>query len=174
MLGSRGIKAKLDSSRGWDHGVFIPLLLAYPDAKYPVVSVSLHASLDPKLHYEVGEALAPLRDEGVLIIASGMSFHNMSAFDLSAGSDRTLKGTDFDEDLRKACEAEDVTIRKEKLVSWESFRGARFCHPQEEHLIPLMVAAGAGGEEKGRIVHSGAFAGSKITSFAFGQTASSM
>ena len=170
-LASAGIKSKLDSARAWDHGVFVPLMLAYPDARYPIVSISLNSSLDPKLHYQVGEALAPLREEGVLIIASGMSFHNMSAFDFRADRNSPLKGSQFDEDLRNACMAKEAGKRKALLINWEAFREARYCHPQEEHFIPLLVAAGAGGNDVGRVAHSGAFSGTRITSFMFGQKA---
>ena len=80
MLSQAGLPAAADSARGYDHGVFIPLKVAFPEAQIPVVTLSLDASLDPQLHLAAGRALAPLRDEGVLIIGSGMSFHNLRAY----------------------------------------------------------------------------------------------
>lgn len=158
LLTTAGITCRLDNDSKWDHGVFIPLMLAYPEANIPVVSISLHSSLDPKLHYKIGEVLKPLRDQGVLIIASGMSFHNMREFK-SDPLNGQLKGSKFDEDLQKACLSENHRKRKELLTNWETFHEARYAHPTEEHFIPLMVAAGAAGEDKGAIAHSGQILG---------------
>ncbi len=141
LLVDAGLKASVDAERGFDHGVFIPLLLAFPDAHIPVVEMSVDASLDPKLHIAAGAALAPLREQGVLIIGSGMSFHNMRAY----GDPRaTAPSQAFDTILSDAAlSAPDA--RAGKLAGWAGMESARFSHPREEHLIPLMVAAGAGG-----------------------------
>jgi aromatic ring-opening dioxygenase catalytic subunit (LigB family) len=80
LLSAYGVPTRLDPSRGWDHGTFVPLKLMFPHADVPVVALSLHSSLDPDLHINMGRALAPLRSEGVFIIGSGMSFHNFAYF----------------------------------------------------------------------------------------------
>ena len=80
LLKQAGLPAGLSANRGFDHGVFVPLKVAFPEAKIPVVSLSLAASLDPALHLAAGRALAPLRDEGVLLVGSGMSFHNLRGY----------------------------------------------------------------------------------------------
>jgi aromatic ring-opening dioxygenase catalytic subunit (LigB family) len=139
LLGAAGLRSTVDAERGWDHGVFIPLKVAFPDATIPVVEMALDRSLDPALHLAAGAALAPLRDEGVLIIGSGMSFHNMRAY----GDPRaTETSRQFDEWLAAACAAP-ADERAWQLIRWGEAPGGRFSHPREEHLIPLMVAAGA-------------------------------
>mmetsp|Transcript_9744 Transcript_9744/g.22992 ORF Transcript_9744/g.22992 Transcript_9744/m.22992 type:complete len:191 (+) Transcript_9744:221-793(+) len=95
-----GQEAKLDPKRGYDHGVFVPLLIAYPEADVPVCCLSLKAGLDPSEHIQIGEALTPLRDEGVLIVGSGVSFHNMREFDRTGRG--KPKGVAFDTALQAA------------------------------------------------------------------------
>ena len=138
LLRGAGLPATIDAERGLDHGVFIPLKVAFPDAAIPVVEMSVDLSLDPALHLAAGRALAPLRDEGVLIVGSGMSFHNMRGY----GDPRFTAPSDaFDAWLTKAVEA-DAETRTAELGHWEDAPAARASHPREEHLIPLMVAAG--------------------------------
>ncbi len=161
LLGAAGLKASIDMERGWDHGVFIPLKVAFPDADIPVVEMSLDASLDPALHIAAGEALAPLRDEGVLIIGSGMSFHNMRAY----GDPRaTVPSRAFDVALTNAVSATPQE-RARQLDGWQSLDFARYSHPREEHLLPLMVAAGAGG--KAHKTYSETVTETDISGFAF-------
>ncbi|HTM95897.1 MAG TPA: class III extradiol ring-cleavage dioxygenase [Croceibacterium sp.] len=140
LIEAAGLPAAIDPARGFDHGVFVPLKVAFPDADIPVVQMSLHASLDPALHVAAGRALAPLRDEGVLVLGSGMSFHNLRAY----GDARAAMPSEaFDEWLGHAA-ALPFGARAEALSRWsEEAPFARFCHPREEHLLPLMVAAGA-------------------------------
>jgi aromatic ring-opening dioxygenase catalytic subunit (LigB family) len=139
LLQAAGLPSAIDPQRGFDHGVFVPLKVALPDADVPVVQMSLHASLDPALHLAAGEALAPLRDEGVLVLGSGMSFHNLRAMGdpRAAGPSR-----EFDTWLAAAASAP-APERSEQLARWDQAPYARLCHPREEHLVPLMVAAGA-------------------------------
>lgn len=113
LLDTAGIKHRFNTERGYDHGVFVPLLM-YPDADIPVVQVSLRSDLDPRFHLELGAALAPLRDEGVLIVGSGMSYHNMSTF-MRAGV--KLDSQAFDEWLGSACAAEPAS-RRAMLGQW--------------------------------------------------------
>jgi aromatic ring-opening dioxygenase catalytic subunit (LigB family) len=152
LLGQAGLSSKAHSTRGFDHGVFIPLLLMFPAADIPVVQLSLVNSLDPQLHLQAGKALEPLRDEGVLIIGSGMSFHNMRGY----GDPRFGPVSDqFDDWLTRAVEAAPAQ-RHQALVDWAQAPYARLCHPPraEEHLLPLMVVAGAAGAGAGRRVFS--------------------
>ncbi|KHK89831.1 aromatic ring-opening dioxygenase LigA [Novosphingobium malaysiense] len=138
MLDVSGLTASIDCVRGWDHGVFVPMKVAFPDADIPCLAMSLDRSLDPDLHLRAGRALAPLRDEGVVIVGSGSSFHNMRAMADSALAQCSI---DFDAWLHDAVTSQpdrrDVALR-----NWERAPNARISHPREEHLLPLMVAAG--------------------------------
>lgn len=139
LLESAGLPAAIDPERGFDHGVFVPLKMAFPHADVPVVQMSLHASLDPAIQLAAGRALAPLRDEGVWIVGSGMSFHNLRAM----GDPRALEPSlAFDRWLAGAVAAP-AGERTALLEEWDTAPYARLCHPREEHLLPLMVAAGA-------------------------------
>jgi len=139
LLRGAGLSAFEDAERGLDHGVFVPLKVAFPDAHVPVVEMSVERSLDPELHRRAGAALAPLRDEGVLILGSGMSFHNMRGY----GDPRfTEPSRAFDRWLSAAAAADPET-RRRRLADWANAPAARLSHPREDHLIPLMVAAGA-------------------------------
>lgn len=139
LLAAAGLDAGVDGDRGLDHGVFIPLMVAWPDAAVPVVELSLDKGLDPVLHLAAGQALAPLRDDGVLVLATGMSFHNMRGY----GDPRfTAPSRAFDAWLTEALEMEGPA-RASQLARWDAAPQARACHPREEHLLPVMVAAGA-------------------------------
>ncbi|HTZ71513.1 MAG TPA: class III extradiol ring-cleavage dioxygenase [Acetobacteraceae bacterium] len=139
LLGAAGVRAAVDDARGLDHGVFVPMKVAFPEAAIPVVEMSVDRDLDPALHLAAGQVLAPLRDEGVLIIGSGMSFHNMRGY----GDPRfTAPSEQFDAWLTQSL-ALPGPARAERLRAWETAPAARLCHPQAEHLLPLMVAAGA-------------------------------
>ena len=139
LLDGHGIKAGVDATRGLDHGVFAPLKVAFPDADIPLVEMSVDRSLDPALHLAAGQALAPLRTEGVLILGSGMSFHNMRAY----GDPRaTAPAEAFDRWLVESATM-DGAGRAERLAQWANAPSGRFAHPDAEHLLPLMVAAGA-------------------------------
>ncbi|MCP8686439.1 DODA-type extradiol aromatic ring-opening family dioxygenase [Marinobacterium sedimentorum] len=169
LLARAAIPCTQEHKRGLDHGVFIPLKLAIPDADIPVVQLSLRAGLDPAEHLALGKALAPLRDEGVLIIGSGMSFHNMQR--LRQGGDRTDPDSiRFDHWL-----AETVALsqaeREQRLVNWAQAPGGRASHPAEEHLLPLHVIAGAAGEDPGQKVFEDRVMGSVQSAFIFGTTA---
>jgi len=146
LLKEAGLPAATDPSRGYDHGVFVPLKVVFPQARIPVVTLSLAASLDPALHIAAGQALAPLRDEGVLIVASGMSFHNLRAY---FNPQVRRRAGAFDAWLTRAVESP-ACERNELLKNWRSAPFAAYAHPREEHLAPLFVAAGAGGDAPGR------------------------
>jgi len=162
LLRAADLQAAVDPEHGFDHGVFIPLKVAWPDAEVPIVEMSVDASLDPALHVAAGRALAPLRDEGVVIIGSGLSSHNLRAM----GDPRFLAPSrEFDDWLGEAVALEGAE-RAERLAQWASAPSARMSHPREEHLIPLMVAAGAG-DAKGRRLYNDEVLGSVVSAYRF-------
>lgn len=165
LLADAGIVHRFDDQRGFDHGVFVPLLLMYPDADIPVVQVSLRSDLDAGFHLDLGAALAPLRREGTLILGSGLSYHNMAAF---MTSDAASSSSVFDTWLTSACEAR-PEHRRQLLTEWEMAPAARLAHPREEHLLPLMVTAGAAGDDIGRRVFVDQAMGATIAAYAFGR-----
>jgi aromatic ring-opening dioxygenase catalytic subunit (LigB family) len=165
LLHAAGFATAREEERGYDHGTFVPMMVALPEAKIPVAQLSLVAGLDPATHLAIGRALAPLRDDGILIIGSGFSYHNLRMF----GDPRARPVSErFDEWLRTAAESRDPEERSRLLADWESAPGARACHPRSEHLLPIHIAAGAGGTEPGRCAFSGLVMGVKTSSFAFG------
>jgi aromatic ring-opening dioxygenase catalytic subunit (LigB family) len=171
LLSLAGIEHAREMSRGLDHGVFIPLKVAFPEADIPVVQMSLQASLDPESHLAIGRALAPLRRESVLIIGSGMSYHNMHSLRRSAG----LINPDsqiFDEWLVETVSLPQAE-REARLKLWARAPGARASHPREEHLLPLHVVAGAAGDDAGRRVFRDEVLGSVQSAFQFGGQADS-
>ncbi len=166
QLNAAGIANRQDDSRGFDHGMFIPLKLMFPQADIPVVQLSLRNDLDPQAHLAVGQALASFREEGVLIIGSGMSFHNMRGY----GDPRfTALSETFDQWLTETVEAVPQQ-RWANLSHWSRAPHATDCHPlgSEEHLIPLMVVAGAAGEDAGRKVYSEQVLETRLSAFRFG------
>jgi aromatic ring-opening dioxygenase catalytic subunit (LigB family) len=163
-LEASGIPSAGDAARGFDHGVFVPLKVAIPEPRWPTVQLSLVAGLDPAAHIAIGRALAPLREQGVLLIGSGMSYHNMRAFRTPSAHGASAR---FDAWLGAAVEAEPAA-RDRQLVSWSEAPAARESHPREEHLLPLMVVAGAAGEDAGRRVFHDEVMGAVVSAFMFG------
>lgn len=162
LLRAAGLPSAVDPERGFDHGVFVPMKVAFPDADIPIVQMSIETGYDPALHVRAGEAIAPLREEGVLIIGSGMSFHNLRAFrDPRAEAPSRM----FDQWLTQAAQAAPAE-RATLLARWDEAPAARICHPREDHLIPLMVAAGASGSA-GRHDYSELVMGSAISGYSF-------
>jgi aromatic ring-opening dioxygenase catalytic subunit (LigB family) len=161
LLKKNGINSFVDSDYGWDHGVFIPLKVMFPDETIPVVAMSLQANLDPMQHCAIGQSLQSLRDENVLIIGSGMSYHNLRRFDEFAPEsllfhnwlDSALNGTWSERSLQ--------------LANWQLAPGGRNSHPREEHLLPLMVASGAGSDLPGKAIWRGEVGRSCIGAWAF-------
>jgi aromatic ring-opening dioxygenase catalytic subunit (LigB family) len=169
LLGAAGIKASLDPARGFDHGTFSMLYPVYPEADMPVVQLSVQVELDPRTHLEAGRALAPLRDEGVLIIGSGLSFHNLRLF----GPAGRVASQQFDAWLRHVLLDLPPHERAAALQRWSEAPSAREAHPREDHLLPLMVALGAAQDEPAACVyHEDDFFGSlAVSSFRFGEAA---
>ncbi len=166
LIEAAGMPARVDTQRGFDHGTFSPLAVIYPEANVPVLQLSLKTGLDPEDHLALGRALAPLRDEGVLIVGSGLSYHNLREFGARA------KGASqaFDHWLQQTVVAASAAERSVQLTAWETAPSARQAHPREEHLLPLMVAVGAAEAEAGTCVyHEDDFMGGvAASSFRFG------
>jgi aromatic ring-opening dioxygenase catalytic subunit (LigB family) len=163
LLEHAGFSTAENRERGYDHGTFVPLKVAYPDADVPCVQLSLLASLDPNEHMKMGRALAPLRDEGVFIIGSGQTYHNLRAFHRRAAPVAEA----FDAWLRDTATAEPAD-RDRRLADWTSAPFARHAHPREEHLLPMMVVAGAAGRDRGTVAYNGTFAGLRLSAYHFG------
>jgi len=165
LLAEAGFSTAEAVERGYDHGVFVPLLLATPDADIPVVQLSLRGDLDPAAHLAAGRALAPLRDEGVLIVGSGMTWHNMRGFSPAF----TAKSEAFDAWLGEAMA--DPARRDEAIRHWDQGPYAREAHPREEHLAPLFVAAGAAQGEPGRVAFRDVAMDVALSGYEFGRPA---
>jgi aromatic ring-opening dioxygenase catalytic subunit (LigB family) len=165
LLEGAGIAAAIDAGRGFDHGTFVPLAVMYPGAEIPVVQLSLKHGYDPAEHLAVGRALAPLRDEGVLIVGSGLSWHNLRMLGPAAREPSQA----FDAWLHEAMQAEPAQ-RSKLLVNWEAAPAARIAHPEEDHFVPLMVAVGAAQADPAtRVYHERDFMGGvTAASYRFG------
>jgi len=164
LLAAAGIDSEAEPARGFDHGVFVPLKVMVPAADIPTVVLSLRPDLDPAFHRRVGAALAALRDDGVLILGSGNSYHNMRGF---MAGDGLAASRGFDEWLRGAVGLHGPS-RAAALDRWAGAPGAVESHPREEHLIPLMIAAGAAADEPGAAVFSDVIMGAQLTCVRFG------
>ena len=165
LLQSAGITARLDPARGFDHGTFVPMAVMYPDASVPVLQLSLKRGLDPQDHLAAGRALAKLRSEGVLVLGSGSSYHNLRML----GPEAKEPSAAFDDWLQHTLEGTDFEKRSIALAFWETAPSARVAHPREEHLLPLMVALGAAEQDTAtRFYHENTFFGSgSVSSFMF-------
>ena len=166
LLDAGGLPVRLDDRRGYDHGTFVPLYAMYPEADIPVLQLSIKRGYDPESHLAAGRALAPLRSEGILIIGSGLSYHNLRQMGPTAREPSKA----FDDWLDASLRESDPQVRRERLMSWHRAPAARIAHPREDHLIPLMVAVGAAEQETAhRIYHEDAFFGGVVvSSYRFG------
>ena len=164
LLAAAGIGSARDDARGYDHGVFVPMLKVLPDADISVLAMSICADMDPARHVAIGRALAPLRREGVLILGSGLSFHNLrTIFDGRPG-----EAVAWNDWLVDAVTEPDAGRRDARLAGWAEAPGARMAHPREDHLIPLMVVAGAAGLDVGRLAFADTMANKPVSGFQFG------
>jgi len=144
LLSNAGFAAVLDDRRGFDHGLFVPLKIMYPDADIPCVQLSLINSLDPETHLAIGTALQEINHDNLLIIGSGFSFHNMRAFFAPDTDESKMMNTAFETWLLDTCSNRAISEkdRTQRLVRWTDAPYARYCHPREEHLLPLHVCYG--------------------------------
>lgn len=147
LLRMANIPGHLDSTRGLDHGAWVPLMLMYPKADIPVTQLSIQTPLGPRHHYKLGEALAPLRDEGVLIVGSGAATHNLREF-RHQGIDTPAYSwvTEFSEWVANRIEEKNI----ESVFEYRTGapHGVRN-HPTEDHFVPLFAALGAVGARAG-------------------------
>ncbi|WP_408873487.1 DODA-type extradiol aromatic ring-opening family dioxygenase [Gluconobacter roseus] len=166
LLRDRGMACTENVTRGLDHGVFIPFMLAFPDADIPVVEISLPGSLDAAGVLKLGEMLVPLRDGNILIVGTGMTYHNMRHL-MRPDAVSDAQSVAFDTWLQQAVEAPPAR-RIQSLLDWEHAPFARECHPQPEHLLPLMFAAGAAGTDAGHRDYNDIVMGKALSGFRFG------
>jgi len=164
LLERRGLRTALDAERGFDHGTFVPLKLAVPNADIPVLQVSLLQGLDPEQHIAIGQALAPLRAEGVFFIGSGSSYHNMRGFNQRDALEPSRR---FDAWLVETATLPPLE-REAALVRWADAPAARDCHPREEHLLPLHVMAGAADGDGASFPFQGEMMGVRASAVQFG------
>lgn len=166
LLNVNAIDARLDAQRGFDHGLFVPLKIMYPDATIPCVQISLVNTLDPEMHVNIGKALAELKNENILIIGSGFSFHNLRAFTQQAMNSADNDNELFENWLVETCTSNAINAseRKSRLIKWSDAPSARYCHPREEHLLPLHVCYGVS-ESEARLVFHDYVMGKKTSAF---------
>jgi aromatic ring-opening dioxygenase catalytic subunit (LigB family) len=169
LIEGAGLPARLDAQRGFDHGAFAPLAVMYPQADVPVLQLSLRSGYDPAEHLAVGRAIAPLREQGVLILGSGLSYHNLRRM----GPQAALPSSQFDDWLQQTLVASSASLRLQRLIEWTQAPAARVAHPEEDHLMPLMVAVGAAQQEAAACIYheDGFFGGVSVSSFRFGPPA---
>lgn len=143
LLQNAGIPTALKGNRGFDHGMFVPLKILFPEADVPVIQVALFNHMDAEKHLELGRALSALQRDKVLVVGSGFSFHNMRAF-FQSSPEADAHDAAFEGWLQETmCSAQlNEEQRWQRLAQWEKAPSARFCHPREEHLLPLMVCYG--------------------------------
>lgn len=176
QLNQASLPTRLDLNRGFDHGTFVPLSLMYPAANIPVVSLSIHSSYDVQLHWQLGQALQKFRSENILIVGSGLSYHNMRGFGTNAGlqasvqfgnwlnevvqdsnsnSDSNLKSNKYSNiNSDQALDVNSLALnRKNKILNWEQAPSARAAHPYEDHLIPLISVIAAAGDDSGHVAY---------------------
>ncbi|MEQ1781084.1 MAG: class III extradiol ring-cleavage dioxygenase [Hyphomonadaceae bacterium] len=168
LLSAGGLPTDIDTRRGLDHGAWVPLYVAWPDADIPVVQLSVQTRLGPEHHYRLGQLLAPLRAEGILIIGSGSFTHDLSSFRVSGGRIDAPE-----QDWVHAFAEWMVSALKERrtqdLLDYRSLAPeAAHNHPTEEHLLPLYVALGAGEDRVEHIHQSTTYGILRMDAFAFG------
>jgi aromatic ring-opening dioxygenase catalytic subunit (LigB family) len=165
-LQNKGIACNLDDRRGFDHGLFVPLKIMYPEANIPCLQISLLSSLDPQAHIELGQALYGLNEENILVLGSGLSFHNLKALFSQQAGQRDKQNEAFEDWLVDTCTGTVLSTqqRLQRLVNWTEAPFARYCHPREEHLLPLQVCFGVK-QSAARLVFDGEIMGKRSTAY---------
>jgi aromatic ring-opening dioxygenase catalytic subunit (LigB family) len=165
MLHRQNLRSFVDEDRGFDHGLFIPLKMMYPEADIPSTQLSLLADLTPSTHIELGRALRGLMNENILVVGSGFSFHNLRAFSFDGRKEPDPRNDAFQAWLAEVCTGSDSQAeREQRLIEWEKAPHARYCHPREEHLLPLHVCAGMA-QGPGQLVFDNYVAGKRAVAF---------
>jgi 4,5-DOPA dioxygenase extradiol len=148
LLTRNNIPVHIDPERGFDHGLFIPLKLMYPQADIPSLQLSLLRGLNPAIHIALGKVLSELMNENILVIGSGFSFHNMGAFSWEEDNSPDPANEAFQNWLIDVCTGPiSQSVREKNLIDWQKAPSARYCHPREEHLMPLHVCLGMAGKQ---------------------------
>ena len=172
LLGTSGLPTDIDQRRGLDHGAWVPLMVAWPDADIPVVQLSVQTRLGPAHHYQLGQILAPLRDEGILIIGSGSFTHDLASF-RSSGGRIDAPEPDW---VHAFAEWMASALRERRVDDLLNYRvlapDAAHNHPTEEHLLPLYVALGVAPEAVRHLHQSTTYGILRMDAFAFGSVTS--
>ena len=143
LLMKNNISSRIDQQRGFDHGLFIPLKMMYPQADIPCLQLSLLRGLNPTAHIALGRALRELMRDNILVVGSGFSFHNMNAFSMQEINAPDQANDAFQNWLIEVCTGPlSQAEREQLLIEWQKAPSARYCHPREEHLLPLHVCLG--------------------------------
>jgi 4,5-DOPA dioxygenase extradiol len=159
------IPSRIDTERGFDHGLFIPLKMMYPQADIPSIQISLLRSLEPSAHIALGKALGHLLGENVLVVGSGFSFHNLMAFSWNGVAESDPRNDAFQQWLIRVCAGSTPQPeREQQLIAWEKAPSARYCHPREEHLLPLHVCVGLAAKP-GKVVFDEYILGKRAVAF---------
>lgn len=165
LLGENHIPARIDPQRGFDHGLFIPLKMMYPQADIPSLQLSLLRGLNPSAHLALGKALRALMAENILIIGSGFSFHNLRAFSWQNTGAPDPANHAFQDWLINVCTGPETQAEREQhLIEWEKAPSARYCHPREEHLLPLHVCLGMA-EKPAKLIFDDQILGKRSVAF---------
>ena len=165
------IEVKLDEKRGFDHGMYVPLKLMYPEGNIPCLQLSLLKSLDPSEHIALGKSLASIRSKNILILGSGFSFHNLKLF-FRPEKETHEKSIAFDNWLVETCSNSNLSVsqREQQLIAWGKAPNAHYCHPREEHLLPLHVCFGAASLETpiAKVIYNADFMGARTSGLRWG------
>jgi len=163
LLGEKGLSSGIDTKRGYDHGLFIPLKMMYPEADIPSLQISLVQGLNPVTHIALGAALHDLMKDNILVIGSGFSFHNMRGFRYGGPNKSDSQNDAFQEWLIETCTGPRAQC-EQRLIDWEKAPSARYCHPREEHLLPLHICVGMAGSPA-QLVFDDYIAGKRAVAF---------